>query len=88
MAENKLKQWLARATIAERDKLVHLASTSTNALQQTAGAYRSEGKLSTTPEYARRLELAAARVHREGLPVIKRTDLCAACNRCEFAKNK
>lgn len=85
---NKLKTWLATATVPERNKLVRLAGTTLGALRQAAGGYRNKGKVSTTPDFARRIEQAAVKVHREGLPEIKRADLCIACSKCEYAKGR
>jgi len=85
---NKIRQWLDKATVPERNKLVRLAGTTLGALRQKAGGYRNGGKLSTTPELAKSIELAAAKIHRDGLPVLKRTDMCVACSRCEFAKRE
>lgn len=86
--QNKLRQWLDAATLAEREKLVKHAKTTLGTLRQQAGGYRNAGRASLSVELARNIELSAARVHRDGLPVLKRTDLCAGCGKCEFAKGK
>ena len=83
---NALKKWMAAATPKERTTLARLAKTSVGNLRQTAGGYRTQGKLSTSPELARRLEIASEKVQREGLGLLSREDLCQACGRCEYAK--
>lgn len=83
---NVLQKWLANATPQEKARLARLAKTTTGNLKQVAGAYRTNGKLSTTPELARKLEEGAVRIAREGLPELNREDLCTACGKCEFAK--
>jgi len=85
---NKIRQWLDAATVPERNKLVRGARTTLGALRQKAGGYRNGGKVSLSPELARRVEIAAAKVKRDGLPELKRTEMCGACARCELAKGK
>lgn len=85
---NKIRQWLDKATIPERNKLVRGAGTTLGALRQKAGGYRNGGRVSMSPRLARRVELAAKKIHREGLPELKRAELCADCGACEFAKGK
>lgn len=82
---NVLQKWMAKATPQEKVKLAIHSKISRGALQWLAGGYRTRGKLNTSPEAARRIELAAARIARDGLPTLKREDLCVACNRCEYA---
>ena len=83
---NIFKKWMAAATMAERVRLASLAKTTVGSLTQVAGGYRTAGKPSTGPELARRIEIASARLARDGLPVLKREDLCAACGKCEYVK--
>ena len=83
---NVLKKWLQKATPVERAALARLAKTTPGSLSQVAGGYRTQGKPSAGPDLARRIEIAAVKVHREGLPALKREDLCAACGRCEYPK--
>lgn len=83
---NVLQKWMAKATPQEKVKLAIYSKISRATLQWIAGGYRTLGKINTNPEAARRIELAAARIHRDGLPPIKREDLCSACARCEYAK--
>lgn len=81
---NALKKWLAAATPAQQRLLAKRAGTTFAVLRQTAGAYRTNGKLTLTPDFAKRLELAS-----RGIPVVpalNREELCPACGRCEFAK--
>jgi hypothetical protein len=83
---NVLQKWMARATPQEKSKLAIHSKISRGALQWLAGGYRTSGKVQTSPEVARRIELASHRIQREGLPAIRREDLCPACARCEYAK--
>ena len=85
---NKLKQWFGKATTAERAKLAQLSKLTLASLRWHVGGYRNGGKVDIDPQLAKRMELAAAKVHRDGLPALKRTDMCAACGACEFAKGK
>jgi hypothetical protein len=83
---NIFKKWMTSATLAERVRLASLAKTTLGTLTQVAGGYRTAGKPSTGPELARRIEIASVRLAREGLPELKREDLCAACRQCEYAR--
>lgn len=80
---NKLKQWLANATTEEREQLADKAGTTVGSLRQLAGSYKGA---KASASMARRIEQAAAALHRKGLPVINREGLCPACKECEFAK--
>lgn len=84
--KNVMQAWLKEATVAERSTLIKLAKTTLGSLRQLIGAYRTKGKLRASPEMAIALEKAASKVHREGLPPIRREDLCPACGKCELAK--
>lgn len=84
--QNAMQAWVKKATIEERKRLAKLALTTPGHIMQIAGAYRTDGVASTTPELARRLEAAAIKIHREGLPELVREDLCIACGRCELAR--
>lgn len=83
---NIFKKWMATATLAEKARLASLAKTTLGTLAQVAGGYRTNGRPSTGPELARRIEIAAVRVQRDGLPELKREDLCVACGKCEYAR--
>ena len=84
---NKMREWIASATRTELDRLAKLAKTTVGTVRQIAGGYRTEGEARATPEVARNIELAAIKVYREGLPSLKREDLCPACAQCEFLKD-
>jgi len=81
---NILKRWIANATPADLRALARAAGTTVGTLRQTAGGYRTRGKLQVTPDLARRLELAAEKLG--PLPALDRTKLCPACGRCDLAK--
>lgn len=84
--ENKLCKWLGAATRIELDKLAKYSGRTVGTLRQVAGGYRTGGRACATPEVARDIELAAAKLHRKGLPVVTRGDLCSACARCEYLR--
>lgn len=81
---NALKRWLRATSIEQHRALARLAKTTPDSLHQTAGAYRTKGKLTLTPDFARRLEEACLR--QPDAPPLRREDLCPACGRCELAK--
>lgn len=86
MAKNKMKDWLAKATKEEAEKLAKLANTSLGVLRQIAGGYRTSGVASTTPETARAIEQAAKKLPVD--VVLERGDLCVACGKCEYYKGR
>lgn len=81
---NKLQEWMDRATPEQKKQLAEAAGTTLGSLRFTAAARRFGGTVNITPEFARRLELAAATIHDDSLPTIKREDLCLACAQCEY----
>lgn len=83
---NALRRWMTAATAEEKSKLAKLAGLSRAALAWAAGGYRSGGRADVAPEAARKIELAAGKIARDGLPTIRREDLSPACGRCELAK--
>jgi len=87
MPKNKMRDWIASATRTELDRLAKFAKTTVGTIRQISGGYRTEGEARATPELARNIELAAIKVHREGLPPLRREDLCPACAKCEYLKN-
>lgn len=86
MPKNRMREWLHSATRAELDRLAKLAKTTIGTIRQIAGGYRTEGEARATPDLARNIELAAVKVHREGLPSLAREDLCPACAKCEYLR--
>jgi hypothetical protein len=86
MMKNALRRWLDSATSTEKQQLANKARTSLGNLAQIAGGYKRNGKASTSPDTARKIEQAAASLQREGLPAVLREDLCVHCNKCELAK--
>lgn len=83
---NALRIWMTAATPKERKRLAALTGTTLGNLQQQAGGYRTEGRANLDADLARRVEVATAKMHREGLPVLGREALSPACSKCEFAK--
>src|SRR5690348_12369784 len=78
-----VKDWMAAANKTEQQQLADLAGTSRAHLYHLSAGRRTCG-----PDLARALELAStqlAEASRGRLPVLKRTDLCPACGRCEYA---
>lgn len=81
---NALRVWLDQATKEQATKLAKLSKTTLATLRQIAGGYRTMGAARTTPEMARNVELASAKL--DPANIIKRGDLCPACAKCEFYK--
>jgi len=81
-----MKRWMHLASHEQKQQLAKLANTSVGTLQQIAGGYRNGGKINTTPDLARRVEVASSKMVEVGLPEIPRESLCQACGRCELAK--
>jgi hypothetical protein len=84
---NVLQKWIGIATFEELKMLAKHADTSVEVIRQTANAYRNDGALSASPELAKKIEQAAAKLHRRGLPIIRREHLCPACRACDMAKH-
>lgn len=87
---NPLRKWWSAATPKQKRRLARLAKTTVGSLHQLAGSYRTNGKLSASPELARRIEISARKMAlmrgQPAMPQLLRVDLCPACRRCEFAK--
>ena len=83
---NVMRQWLDTATKEQAEKMAKLAKTSLATLRQIAGGYRTAGSARTTPEAARNIELASAKVTPDH--PIPRGKLCPACAKCEFYKER
>ena len=83
---NPLDTWMSQASPDEKRALASLAQLpSTGDLHQMAKAYRTNGKLSLTPDVARRLDEASRTPVLQHLPALAREELCPACGRCDFA---
>lgn len=80
---NALRRWMTAASNDEKTQLAKMGKTSRGQLYQLAGGHRR-----CSAEAARALEVAATRLRAKNpkLPPLLRTDLCAACAACEFAK--
>lgn len=83
---NVLQKWMSVATPEEKRELAFRAITTVGALRQAAGGYKTGGKLALTPEFAARIIAAADYLHRKGLPILHKGDLCPACRECKFYK--
>jgi hypothetical protein len=86
MAQNGMRVWLEAATREELDKLGSISKRTVATIRQIAGGYRTKGAARTTPEVARDIELATIKMQRQGLPIVRREDLCPACAKCEYMK--
>lgn len=80
--ENPLITWWQQATPEQKRVLAELSGTTVAAMHQAAHAYRSDGQLRITPEFAARIERASAQL--EGLPLLRREDLSPTCAACEL----
>lgn len=84
--KNRMREWIEAATRNELTKLAKVSKRTVGTIRQIAGGYRTDGKAQVTPEVARDIEIATIKVQREGLPIVRREDLCPACARCEYLK--
>jgi hypothetical protein len=86
---NALQDWMDRAKPAEKKQLAALAGTTMGALRQAAGAWRTNGILRLTPEFAQKVEAATRVIHisHPELPVVTQGQLCPACNACMYFQN-
>lgn len=78
-----MRAWMAAATPDEQALLAERAGTTKGHLYQLAGGHRQ-----ASAELAGRIEAAAAQMHKASkgrLPLVVRTDLCAACRSCQYA---
>ncbi len=81
-----LQAWYKTATPEQKRLLAEHAGTTPGTLRQIVGAWRTGGIPRTTPEMAIAIERAATElciIPYEGR--IRREDLCAACNGCDYA---
>lgn len=81
---NKMQKWIGKHGTRAAFDLAERAGTSLAVLRQIAGAYRTGGVPSTTPEVARAIEKATEKVTPGD--VVQREHLCRACGACELAK--
>jgi hypothetical protein len=84
--KNEMKRWLLAATREERERVAHLAGTTVGTIRHVAGGYRTGGEASVGATLARNIEKATRKVAREGLPEVKRGDLCIDCAGCDLYK--
>lgn len=82
---NQLKKWMTAANATEKQALADGAGSTVGSLRQAAGNYKGHNMKAGL---ARRVEQAAERLRKKNpaLPALRRTDLCADCAACEFAK--
>lgn len=79
-----LEAFLAAATPEQQQALADAAGTSRAHL-----GHLKAGNRQASADLAARIERASKRLYKQTagrLPLIPRTDLCAACKACEFAK--
>lgn len=80
---NSIKVWMRAATPDERDLLAQRVGTSSGMLYQLAGGHRQ-----ASADMAGRIEAATAAMHKASkgrLPLVVRTDICTACQQCQYA---
>jgi DNA-binding transcriptional regulator YdaS (Cro superfamily) len=75
---NAFKAWMGRASPGEKKALATAAASSVAHLRQVAHGYRTLGIPTTSPELARKIELATG-------GAVLREDICPACRACELA---
>lgn len=86
---NKLAAWLSQATAYQKELMAQWANSSVAAIRLASKAYRTNGDINLTAEFAGRIEDAIRRVNCETvdgvyLPVVKREHLCKACATCPY----
>lgn len=81
---NRLKDWLADTTPAQRARLAKHAQTTVGTLRHLAGGYRSEGTLHLGTDFAVRIAKASEKIKPDA--PLKREELSATCRRCEYAR--
>ncbi len=78
-----MKAWMSAATTAEQELLAAKAGTSRGMLFQLAGGHRqASAALAGKIEH---VALDMAKASKGRLPIVTRTDLCAACQQCQYA---
>ena len=78
-----MRSWMSAATIDEQELLAKRAATTRGHLYQLAGGHRQ-----TSAALAGELERVTAEMHKASkgrLPRVYRTDLCTACQQCQYA---
>lgn len=83
---NTLQRWMRAATPEEKQQLAGLAGTTVGTLKQVAGAYRTKGKLSVSPELAANIALGTFTLYRKGLHLVSVEQLSPTCAGCSFLK--
>ena len=81
---NPFKVWMQKSTLEQKQKLAELADSSVPSLRLAAQGYRTAGEPDLTAEFAGRIAEGTEKF--EGLPVVKREDLCKACAECPYQK--
>lgn len=76
-----LKMWIRAASTDEMMALAREAGTSRGQLYQLANGGRK-----ASAELAGNIAQASKKLARRGLPALKRTALCVACSKCEYAR--
>ena len=74
---SKFTTWMKRSSSAEKKLLAQFSGVNFFSLY-------SLGRHTVTAETAAKLEKAAARIERDGLPVVKREDIADVCKKCPY----
>jgi hypothetical protein len=85
---NPLLTWWNAATGEEKKSMAEHCKTTTETLRQEAHAYRNDGALNIGPGRAAYVASASRRLEREGLPALKREDLCPLWKEIEALDKK
>jgi hypothetical protein len=78
-----MRAWMAAATTDEQMTLALRVRTTRGQLYQLAGGHRQ-----ASADMAGRVESVTAEMHKASrgrLPLVFKTDLCAACRACQYA---
>lgn len=79
---NVLRDWMGKATPAEKRQLAELANTTLSSLRQAAGGYKHDGGLDLGSDLAGRIEVGTLALARRGLPALRREQMCGTCRSC------
>ena len=77
---SKFTTWMKNSTSAEKKLLAQFSKVNFFSLYSI-----KLGRHSASAETAAKLEKAAARVWRVGLPILKRQDIATVCRKCPYA---
>ena len=85
---NVLLNWWQAATAEEKKALAAFCNTTEETLRQEAHAYRTKGVLQISLGRAAYIQNGTMKLERDGLPRIKRADICPLWVEIDALENK